>query len=149
MLAKSPVATTAQAYYQTWLATYLQPAILPVMMSSMPSSSFQVFLLLSTNRLSKLCTMNTLNFSMYVYQSIGTKSWETPVRQSLEICRSGCPADRHWALVRDDVPPLQYPQTGTCLQAASYPVHAAPPEEGSPDGVGPSSHVSGPWCEGA
>ncbi len=70
-------------------------------------------------------------------------------RQNLGICKSGCPADRHWALVRDDVSPLQHPQTGTCLQAASNPVHAAPPEEGSPDGVGPSSHVSGPWCEGA
>ncbi len=108
---------------------------------------FKHFLLLTTNCLSKLCTVNTWDFLKCVYQSLETTSWVG--RQNLGICKSSCPADRHWALVRDDVSPLQYPQIGTCLQAASNPVHAAPPEEGAPDGVGPSCHVSGPWCEGA
>ena len=36
MPAMSSIATIAQASQQTWLATFLQPAILPVMMSSKP-----------------------------------------------------------------------------------------------------------------
>ena len=65
----------------------------------------------------------------------------------------GCPAcvtaDSDWTLVRDDVPPLQHPEAGASIQAAPHPVHAAASEEGAPHGVGPGSHVCGPWGEGA